>query len=254
MYRFPSNRELEELFKSFPFDHFKIEDDDFTINRIDGWEGIKQIPIEQELWNWKIILHNSWNDVAKSFVMLKFYKNQGIPDNPYYISPGENGKSVQYFPNFEKKHHLIKGQFDFYCDVFFYKIFSSLDYLWQLLNLYSHLKIKPDKVKIYSILKRLKGCNPKLYHVIDQMKKDQRFQDAKNYRNNVTHKIPTGEFSSGVQRLSSNTFVICVNEYVSSDKVLRIITDFIDLCGDTIEKMKNVCKAGSAQGNYPAAD
>jgi hypothetical protein len=260
MYKFPSNKDFVELLKKFPFKRFIMEDCDFIIKQVNGLVEKKQLPIQLELRNWKEILHNLWYDVAISYAMLIFYKNQVKPDDPYYISPGKNGMSVEFFPKFEIKDHLMKKQFDFYCDVFFYKIFSALDVLWQLLNVYYQLGIKSKYVSIIGrkstdsiFLKRLKKCNEKLYYVIKQTKKDKRFIDAKNFRNSVAHRKPAGTFSSGVHRLK-NEIDICVPDYTSSDKVLRIITDFIDLCGDIIEKIKDVCKARSEERNHPAAD
>ena len=55
--------------------------------------------------------------------MLMFYHRKGIPDDPWFISPGKEGQSVQYLPNFEEKHFWYKSQFDYYADYSTTKLF-----------------------------------------------------------------------------------------------------------------------------------
>ena len=73
-------------------------------------------------------------DVATSYVLTMFYYGKGIPDKRWYISPGRNGASIQYYPDFADVHFQIKAWFDFYSDVLYYKLFSAWDLMGHVLN------------------------------------------------------------------------------------------------------------------------
>ncbi len=77
--------------------------------------------------------------------MLMFYYNLGIPDKSWDIKEGENGESGRYFSDFEDRHFQILEQFAFYTDVFYYKLFSALDTVGQMLVTAYHVELRTKK-------------------------------------------------------------------------------------------------------------
>ena len=104
-----------------------------------------------------IELQNKWVDVARSYILLRFYYDIGIPDDEWVLSPGRNGESAEYFPHFEEQNHYTKEWFDYYADAFYFKLFSALDILGHWLNSRYRLGIKQRSVNFNVAVKKLKG-------------------------------------------------------------------------------------------------
>lgn len=62
-------------------------------------------------------LNNKVGSVKVSYALCRHYYDKGIPDKPYYISPGKDGQSVQYFPNFKNKHWMRLYWFNHFADM-----------------------------------------------------------------------------------------------------------------------------------------
>ena len=181
MIHFPTEEDMRNLYSCFPFESLKIQDSDFAIKQTNGFEGIRQSATLQELIAWKMMLHNKWNDVARAYAMMMFYYNQGIPDEPYYISPGKKGQSVEYFPNFKKKHFFIKDSFDFYADVYFFKFFSAIDDgTWQILNVYFSLGLYAREVRWLEFCSRLENIDSNILNSLKKIYNDNRYIKGKD--------------------------------------------------------------------------
>lgn len=72
-------------------------------------------------------LNNKVGSIKVSYALCRHYYDKGIPDNPYYISPGKEGQSVQYFPNFESEHWMRLYWFNHFADAAYMKLFSVWD-------------------------------------------------------------------------------------------------------------------------------
>ena len=90
-----------------------------------------------------------------------FHFTKGVPDDEWFISPGKNGESIQYYPHFEEKDHFTKAQFDYYADIFYYKLFSAWDTVGHVLNVLYELEI--DKATFNEAVKKLKAVKPDLH-------------------------------------------------------------------------------------------
>jgi len=78
-----------------------------------------------ELKGWLYELRQRIEDTAISYFFIMFYYKKGIPDKRWSISPGANGESVQYYPDFKEVHFHIKMWFDYFSDTLYYKLFSA---------------------------------------------------------------------------------------------------------------------------------
>ena len=80
-------------------------------------------------------LNNKVGSVKVSYALCKHYYDKGIPDKPYYISPGKDGQSVQYFPNFENEHWMRLYWFNHFADATYMKLFSVWDSVTEILDM-----------------------------------------------------------------------------------------------------------------------
>ncbi len=120
--------------------------------------------------------------VKKSFVMLMFYYEMGIPDKKWLDS-----NANRYFPDFEAKHFSIKSQFDYYVDVFYYKIFSAWDSVGHLLNVLYDLKLDKVYFKPAVECEKLKSNNKNLSDCLKKIVNDRVYMKANKLRNDITH-------------------------------------------------------------------
>ena len=56
--------------------------------------------------------NNKVGDLKITYALCRHYFDKGIPDEPWYISPGKEGQSVQYVPNFEEEHWMRRYWFN----------------------------------------------------------------------------------------------------------------------------------------------
>jgi hypothetical protein len=87
--------------------------------------ALRTIEAHEYVWE----LRYRISDAAKSFCLAAHYFAMGIPDKRWHISPGRNGASIEYFPDFDELHYGINDWFDFFADTYCYKLFSALDLL-----------------------------------------------------------------------------------------------------------------------------
>ena len=241
MIKFPSEEDIRTLYSYFPFENLKIQDSDFAMKHTNSIEGVKQLATIQELSAWKIALHNKWNDIAYAYVMMMFYYNQGIPDEPYYISPGKKEQSVEYFPNFNQEHYLIKDSFDFYADVYFFKFFSAInDGVWQILNVYFNLGIDVYKVTWKNIRFKIANIDSKILDSLEKIYKDDRYIKGNNLRNSITHRLPVGSQGTGIRR-KDNAIIFRVLDYVSARETVEVAKGLLDFGIEAFEKIKKLC-------------
>lgn len=83
-----------------------------------------------------------------SYVMMMFNYNNGIPDEEWYVSPGKNGNSIDYFPHFKEENYTYLYWFGFYMDSYYSKFFSLLDTIYHLINIRYDFEVCNCQLKI----------------------------------------------------------------------------------------------------------
>lgn len=169
--------------------------------------------------------------------MMIFYYNKGIPDDPYYISPGRKGQSVEYFPKFREHHFITKDYFDFYADFYFFKTLSIFDSILQIINEYYNLGITVDKVTFKKVKEKLGNVDQNKAEVLKAIYDDPRFQDGKKLRDSITHRLPIGAQGPGVHK-EENTISFGISEYTSSKRIVSIANALLDLIIEAYSKVK----------------
>lgn len=71
--------------------------------------------------------NNKVGSLRITYALCRHYFDRGIPDDPWYISPGKNGESVQYFPEFKEEHWMRKYWFNYFADAFYLKMSAVWD-------------------------------------------------------------------------------------------------------------------------------
>jgi hypothetical protein len=189
-----------------------------------------------ELQTHVLHLYHRCHDIYKSFVFMSYYLDLGIPDDPFCISPGRNGVSVEYFPNFDAHHHEIKDAYDYFSDFFFYKLFSALESLAHILNLFYFLKItRPSFFKVVE-KSNLRLINDRLYKSLHNLLSDPSYTFARDYRDNITHNLLPNSIGSPI-KTDSLGFTLGVGNYTKSLDVYSLSIKQLNLFGTAISVM-----------------
>jgi len=192
-----------------------------------------------ELLGWLQHFDHKLSDTARSYIFMMFYYEQGIPDQRGYISPGKNGESIQYLPDFEEKHFLIKGWFDFFSDTTYYKLFTTWDLLGHILNIKYQLGIPEEKVDFSKVTKTLRTKDSShqqiVYKEIPTIAESTCFKESKLIRNNITHNYLPNVPGTVAHRRTNNKDVRGIvvaygpNRYINSSEIISNIKENLEL-------------------------
>ncbi len=193
-----------------------------------------------QILTWTVHLKNRMYQTCWSWVQLNYLFNKEIPDEEWHISPGRNGESVEFLPNFEKRHYLIKAQFNYFADIFYYKLFSAWDNLGHILNNMYELKI--ERANFYEAVKTLKDVKSDLHDNLNNLIESDDFKKMRKYRHSSTHNELIGLINSGFTKVSENHYTAGFQEYVTSsqikdnaDKSLNLITQAIKFIKEQVQ-------------------
>jgi hypothetical protein len=235
----PTKEEYKEIIKDYPFDESTLGDKNFsyTVHREGSLDGFHA---GQQLSTWDTHLKNRMYQTRFSWIYLTFLFNKGIPDDEWYISPGRSGASVEYFPHFEERHYLIKAQFHYFVDVFYYKFFSAWDNLGHILNHMYGLGI--DRVDFRKAVKGLKQKRPDLHTKLNSLIQSDDFTKMIEYRHSSTHNELIGHVGSVSTKVSENEYSLGVGKYIptamikeNTDKSLLLFMNAITFIGEQVQ-------------------
>lgn len=133
-----------------------------------------------------------------TYSLCRHYFDKGIPDDPWYISPGKDGSGIQYMPLFEDEHWMRSYWFNYFSDTYYLKISSVWDSVIEILNHYYGLDYKVDFNLKFKIGKWLKDNVPGVYAIIEGVLNDPRHTDAQEYRNLAAHGTSPGTVTNTV--------------------------------------------------------
>lgn len=159
-----------------------------------------------------IMLHNNKvGALSITYALSRHYFDKGIPDDPWYISPGKKGQSVQYFPEYQEEHWMRHYWFNYFSDTFYMKISSVWDSIIEILNHYYSLDYPNDLRLRNNVIGWLKQNADDIASVFAGIQQDQLYKDAQQYRTLAAH----GTSAASV-----------VNEIQSSKDVLVDVIDY----------------------------
>jgi hypothetical protein len=232
---FPTKEEWASLEAAYPFSNLKVTEDHFryTAHAEGTLERFSAIP---QLLTWIVHLQNRLIQTRWNYVLLMFHFEKGIPDEEWFISPGREGASVEYFPHFEMKHRLAKAQFDYYADNFYYKLFSAWDTLGHILNVMYELEI--ERPSFDKALRALELVRPALHASLKAIVDVHDFVKMRETRHNITHNLLPGHVGSSITKTSPDEFSIGVGSYTPSAVVKENVVASLDLFAQTLNAIK----------------
>lgn len=193
--------------------------------------------VGMELQKYLYEVRQRLGDVVRSYILMMYYYEKGIPDKRWYVSPSKDGHLIQYYPDFTERHFHIKDWFDFYSDTFYYKLFSAWDLVGHMINLAYGLGIKKKNVYFSTAveaLKKIKGNEP-LYKCLKDLQESKGFKRAKEIRNDITHNYLPNVAGIRVDRSDDLKSLRLKPSYIISEEVVANAQKALDLFAKTIE-------------------
>lgn len=213
--------DLSETTKESPLKNFELpkgifqKQDDYFLN-LHNWDT----------QHWESILENRLLSVDCNFGYAMFYYYKGIPDDEWFMSPGKQGQSVQYYPHFEQKHYSNFYNFTYFVDVFFLQSFTVYETIGHLLfKLYdfdTNEDNPRDQISFNNAIFKLKEVNHPLYRNLNNVKYSNDFQFGVRMRNDIAHNHPPYRIDSGISK-SEGVVSFSVGEYTTTNEIKKVM-------------------------------
>jgi hypothetical protein len=233
MSRFPTDEEFGYIQVNYPTPELDLVPHEVALLLCpETWDACFR---RMEINDWILHLSNRMIQARDSYHLMMFYFERGIPDARPWISPGINGDSITYFPDFSDDDHINKASFNFYADAFFSQLTSSWNTIGHLLNVVHQLNLKPRNIYFKTAVTKLNettsGSGVELYELL----KSPEYENFNNTRNDVTHNFLPGMFGGIVQRTDNDKIVsVGVGRYVASDDIVKTAKDALQIFNKTL--------------------
>lgn len=218
-------------------------------------ESIKKIHLKEErktfsMFDFKAIEMRYWLkefnnrafDLINSYVMMMYYYHRGIPDEEWYISPGKNDESVQYFPHFGKEHFCYLYWFGFYMDIYYSKFFSLIDTIYHLFNIKFELNIQNSVGFQKRIMNKLETEDKELFEFLKSGKENNDvYKRVSEFRNDLLHNYRPNQIDSGMSYKKENGKIrisMSVGNYTTTKEFVENIEESIDLMAFILDKVR----------------
>lgn len=208
---------------------FKKKDDIFGL---DNWDTD----------HWELILNNRIISINRNFGYAMFYYYKGIPDDEWFISPGKEGQSVEFFPHFDDQHTSNHFNFKYFVDIFFLKAYTVYETIGHLLYKLYDLEINEDdprdQVSFKSAIFKLKPENHRLYKDLCKLKRSDDFKKGVAMRNDIAHNHPPYDIDSGVTKSKGGIITMGIGNYTTSKEIKETMIDFLRSIKVTFEMLE----------------
>lgn len=210
----------------------------FELSLSDFEDGYYNIQMQY----WLKEFNNRAFDLIVNYTLLKYYYDAGIPDEEWYKSPGENGKSVEYFPHFKREHYGILYWFGFYVDSYYTRFEGLIDTVYHIINVKYRLDIEPSLGFKGNVLKKLEKKDKALFEYLNSLPDNPVYRQINEFRNNIVHNYRPNQIDSGFTRTinpdGSKIITMSVGNYTTSTEFLNNIKDSLDLLADITDVIR----------------
>ena len=204
-------------------------------------------------------LNNKVGSVKVSYALCRHYYDKGIPDKPYYISPGKDGQSVQYFPNFKNKHWMRLYWFNHFADAAYMKLFSVWDSVTEILDTFYGMNIDKNMRFKFRVMDELKQKDNIIWSFLkNDVLNSGLYQKAEKCRNSFAHytgpstvsnnyiiqkdkevEFPKMQEDGTIKMIKKKATVLSygVGDYTFVDDIINNILDFSEFTGKKISKL-----------------
>jgi Cthe_2314-like HEPN len=235
-FELPAPAEWNEVEKDYPTEELQIQPNDFDFILITG--GLDRFADDVSLSSWINYLSSRMIQTRWSWVIMMYTYKKGIPDDKYFKAGQKGG--LEYWPDFEKNDRLLKAQFDYFSDVFFFKFYSCLDTIGCILNIIYDLEL--PRQNLFLAAKKL-NVRPQLQLKLKKIVKSPEFNAIRLLRNSITHLKAPGDIGSPVTKVSEGFFTVGAGEYTNSKTIIteaetavRILVDVMRVIREEIGK------------------
>lgn len=203
--------------------------------------------------------NNKVGDLRITYALCRHYFDKGIPDEPWYISPGREGQSVQYMPNFGEEHWMRRYWFNHFAENLYLKFFSVWDDFVEILNIFFGIDevIQDYRFRI-RVMEKLKDINLEVYTYMSDILKKDIYKEANKYRTSFVHgyapssvtngyllekdkKVSVPEYKDGriefIEKKAKATLSCRVGDYTTVKTVMNNIDAFADFSGECITEL-----------------
>ncbi|MCY7584603.1 Cthe_2314 family HEPN domain-containing protein [Bacillus safensis] len=205
-------------------------------------QNIFEFMLRLELESWINLFNNRVHDLQMNYVMLKFFYRKGIPDDVWNISPGSEGQSVEYFPNFKEEHYSYHYWFGSYVKGYYTEFIGIVDTIYHLINIKFRYDLEPGMHFNKEVIRKLYDDDKELFHQMKRIRKNSVFKQVNDYRNNLIHNYSQMQVSSGISRINlpDGGFRIeyGVGDYTKTKEYFENIESSIDFLASIVEKIR----------------
>ena len=131
--------------------------------------------------------NNKVGDLMITYTLAYHYFRAGIPDERWNQSPGKDGQSVQYMPDFSEEHWNRNMWFGYFANVYYILISSIWDSIIEILNHYYDYDFPVDLRLRNAVLKKLKIDHPGVNNVFHEIINTDLYKKAQEYRTAASH-------------------------------------------------------------------
>lgn len=142
---------------------------------------------------------NKVGSLVITYALCRHYFDKGIPDDPWYISPGSEGQSIQYMPLFKDEHWMRRYWFNYFSDTYYLKISSVWDSIIELINHFYSLDFPSDLRLRNNVLKWLKTNCSNLHDIFSKIMTEPVYVEAQKYRTSAAHGTSAGTVTNAVK-------------------------------------------------------
>lgn len=143
---------------------------------------------------------NKVGSLVITYALCRHYFDKGIPDDPWYVSRGSNGQSIQYMPLFEEEHWMRRYWFNYFSDTYYLKISSVWDSIIEIINHYYSLDYPSDLRLRNNVLKWLKSNCSNLHEIFNKIMTEPVYVDAQKYRTLAAHGTSAGTVTNSMKK------------------------------------------------------
>ncbi len=163
--------------------------------------------------------NNKVVSLRATYALCRHYFDKGIPDDPWYISPGENGQSIQYMPKFREEHWGRQYWFNYFANTFYIRISALWDSVLEIINHYYEYDFPDGQGLRNKIFKHLQEDEPALAAIFNSIQNDALYKAAQKYRIEAAHGTSAGIIHNGV-KVQHDTYA----EIPVTDEYGKVIT------------------------------
>lgn len=192
--------------------------------------------------SWINEFNNSVSGYKIPYLMMINYYKMGIPES----STRKIEKGIQE----NKEKILYKYYFNYFAEIFLYKIKTCFEMLYQFINVICDLKINyDDKYLIRKLKNRVEKKYPDIYNIIKELEQNEEYRQIKTLRNLLVHSFTPvrGHMTEYIHNDSSVSYGY-IKEVTTSEIIeytnnsMKILNEFKDKIQKVIESNEAILK------------